>query len=723
MKRKGFSILFALMLVLSFSMVGAMPVGAAGPVTIHLGPGTITSTSLDSYGTTWGPANDYWFDLSAGLKVTIVGLNMAQVPYTGAWGWPPVPGEDGGSAQLWLQDGHDYWSRHDLTSAANAGGTWDAQGTWAGHDDGFRKYLIQNFHWPGWDDHGSSQYNVEPWKGPRLAPGSNTDGNMGTPDLNSDKFDLEYTYVSSGGDYTISGRHRMYYAASWDEMSLTKPPWPPYKWQWNKAINNVANPEDAWLPFYEGVWTVPGFCGPANLRMAFQNRGVAQSGYWTISWDDIVIEGTPGDHSGPITSDVVATPNPVKVGESVTVTASVDDSTTGGSNIASAEYSLDGGAWTAMDAQDGAFDEVSEDVTVTFTAPTEAGIYDLCVRGTDALCNVGIEECTEVMLVVYDPEGGFVTGGGWIDSPAGAYMPGLTNIAGIFTGAYTSRFTNIQCDPNNAPITFTGSVEVTGIQPNGAVMIGLVDQGLYDSGSSVWETWGSGAYLYLGRIGTNVRIGPSDGFMGGELNQVGANVPYVDGGPNLIEFSMTIYNGQITVTYGGVDYVDTYGGIEDMNTADAYSGSEFDSGAYVGLDSYPANNTVVYDINISGCFCTGPTGKATFGFVAKYKKGADVPDGQTEFVYKAADFNFHSSSYDWLVVTGSDYARFKGTGTINGAGEYKFMLWAGDGTGTDGADTFRIKIWEEDESGNETVIYDNGMDQAIAGGSIVVHTK
>jgi parallel beta-helix repeat protein len=117
------------------------------------------------------------------------------------------------------------------------------------------------------------------------------------------------------------------------------------------------------------------------------------------------------------------------------------------------------------------------------------------------------------------------------------------------------------------------------------------------------------------------------------------------------------------------------------------------------------------------------TGKATFGFVSKYQKGASIPEGNTEFVFRTAGLNFHSSSYDWLVVTGSDYARFKGTGTINGAGEYKFMLWAGDGIGTDGADTFRIKIWEEDESGNETVIYDNGMNQAIGGGSIVVHTK
>jgi YVTN family beta-propeller protein len=112
-------------------------------------------------------------------------------------------------------------------------------------------------------------------------------------------------------------------------------------------------------------------------------------------------------------------------------------------------------------------------------------------------------------------------------------------------------------------------------------------------------------------------------------------------------------------------------------------------------------------------------GKVNFGFVSKYKKGATVPTGQTEFQFHVADLNFHSSSYDWLVVTGSDYARFKGSGTINGMGDYKFMIWAGDGE----PDTFRIKIWEEDEGGNETVTYDNGSDQEIAGGSIVIHTS
>jgi len=121
-----------------------------------------------------------------------------------------------------------------------------------------------------------------------------------------------------------------------------------------------------------------------------------------------------------------------------------------------------------------------------------------------------------------------------------------------------------------------------------------------------------------------------------------------------------------------------------------------------------------------GAYMDDPSleGRANFGFVSKYKKGATVPTGNTEFVFQAGDLNFHSSSYEWLVVTGSNYARFKGAGTINGSGDYKFMLWAGDGP-----DTFRIRIWTEDAGGLETDVYDNGMDQPIGGGSIVIHAN
>lgn len=130
----------------------------------------------------------------------------------------------------------------------------------------------------------------------------------------------------------------------------------------------------------------------------------------------------------------------------------------------------------------------------------------------------------------------------------------------------------------------------------------------------------------------------------------------------------------------------------------------------------------------AGAYTDDPSlmGKATFGFVAKYQKGARVPVGQTEFQFRVADLNFHSDSYEWLVVAGAR-AQFKGEGTINGVGGYGFMLVGIDGQqpGGGGVDKFRIKIWD---MAGEDVIYDNqiGADDygsaatRLGGGSIVI---
>lgn len=108
------------------------------------------------------------------------------------------------------------------------------------------------------------------------------------------------------------------------------------------------------------------------------------------------------------------------------------------------------------------------------------------------------------------------------------------------------------------------------------------------------------------------------------------------------------------------------------------------------------------------------TGKATFGFVSKYKKGATTPTGKTEFQFKAGDLNFHSDTYEWLVV-GGPLAQFKGTGTINGEGTYDFLIRATDGALSGGGpDQFRMQIFGR---------YDNGADQDLGAGSIVIHTK
>jgi len=262
----------------------------------------------------------------------------------------------------------------------------------------------------------------------------------------------------------------------------------------------------------------------------------------------LTIHTAPIDTASPITSNVIADPSPAAVNTVITLNAMVSDTTTGGSFISSAEFSIDNAGFSAMTANDGAFDGVSENVTADIGSFATPGVHNICVRATDAAGNIGTQDCT--LLPIYDPNGGFVTGGGWINSPKGAYL----------------------------------------------------------------------------------------------LN------------PDL-------------------------------------------------------------------------TGKANFGFVSKYQNGATIPTGETEFQFKVANLNFHSTIYDWLVVSGPK-AQYKGSGTINGEGNYGFLLTATDGQlpGGGGKDKFRIKIVDK---AADSVVYDNvfgGSDdmetanpQEIGGGSIVIH--
>ncbi len=161
----------------------------------------------------------------------------------------------------------------------------------------------------------------------------------------------------------------------------------------------------------------------------------------------------------------------------------------------------------------------------------------------------------------------------------------------------------------------------------------------------------------------------------------------------------------------------------------------------LGSDYSVSNYIVIYDPE--GGFVTGGgwinspegayapdltlVGTANFGFVSKYKKGATVPTGVTQFNFQVADLNFHSDEYDWLVIAGAR-AQYKGTGTINGEGVYGFMLTAIDGEliGGDGTDKFRIKIWDKN---TDAIVYDNMLDAEdtaepateLQGGSIKIH--
>lgn len=126
---------------------------------------------------------------------------------------------------------------------------------------------------------------------------------------------------------------------------------------------------------------------------------------------------------------------------------------------------------------------------------------------------------------------------------------------------------------------------------------------------------------------------------------------------------------------------------------------------------------VIYDSNPSGGFLTGAGkynsqagwytpdsqvgGEVKFGIQAQYN-GGSTPTGQTKLNFKDSNLELKSTSYQWLVVTGTK-ATLKGNGTINGAGNYTFLASAIDGS----PDLLRFQIKD-----GSNVIYDT---QAGAG--------
>jgi hypothetical protein len=197
----------------------------------------------------------------------------------------------------------------------------------------------------------------------------------------------------------------------------------------SSSYGNIQGPVETHLNYrgtefmasYAGVWT-----NTPIKRVTFS--GIRpQDGAVMAAFGSFAFSRTaPPDAEGPVASVVLATPNPVPVGTDIILTANVDDATKGGSNILEASYTVDGGTPFPMGAQDGTFDAVSENVSEVVPAFTEPGVHEICADGTDVGGNIGANEC--IFLVVYDPSSGFVTGGGWINSPEGAYTPNPTLI-------------------------------------------------------------------------------------------------------------------------------------------------------------------------------------------------------------------------------------------------------------------------------------------------------
>ncbi|MBL8293232.1 MAG: hypothetical protein JNN08_15400 [Bryobacterales bacterium] len=206
----------------------------------------------------------------------------------------------------------------------------------------------------------------------------------------------------------------------------------------------------------------------------------------------------------------------------------------------------------------------------------------------------------------------------------------------------------------------------------------------------------------------------------------------------------TIDWGDGTASAGTVD-ASRCSGQRTYGAAGVYTVRVTVTDAVTGSASRNSDFVVIYDASAGfvtgggwinstpGALTSDPSaaGKADFGFVARYQRGANVPSGNTQFQFHVANFNFRSSAYEWLVVAGAK-AQFKGSGVVNGIGNYGFLLTATDGAqpGGRGVDQFRIKIWDRT---TDVIVYDNvrgasddpnfANPQALSGGSIVIHAQ
>lgn len=344
------------------------------------------------------------------------------------------------------------------------------------------------------------------------------------------------------------------------------------------------------------------------------------------------------DKVPPVVSSVSVAPNPSNGTGTVTLTGNVSDATTGNTNVVSAAYSVDGGAAVAMAATDAGFDSPSEGVTATISAALSEGSHTLCVQGTDAAGNT---------------------------SSFGASGACVTLVVDK-TAPVISEFT-VAPNPVAINTNFTVSAKFT------------------DALSKVAKA----EYSLGGTAGPWVSLNAADGSYdsGTETATITLNKPNAD---------------VLDVCVRGTDQANNTNQVSGTNPIQCIFLAIYDpSAGFVTGGGWIISPTGAYTPDPS------LTGKATFGFVSKYLKGANVPTGNTEFQFHAGGMNFSSTAYEWLVVAGNGQrAQYKGTGTINGQPGYGFLLTALT------SDQLRIKIWS---TATSAIVYDNRMGSPDSG--------
>ena len=281
-------------------------------------------------------------------------------------------------------------------------------------------------------------------------------------------------------------------------------------------------------------------------------------------------------------------------------------------------------------------------------------------------------------------------------------------------------------DPDGTAVTFAWDLDNDNVfEVSGQTATLDPVDGAFDYPVSVKVTDATGLFTVSTTTVHIENIAPMLGAITGPIEPVAITSPVsVSGGftdPGILDTHIVSIDwGDLTTSAGTVTESNGSGSVRGSHTYTT-PGVYTISMVVTDKDGAVSNTVTFADVviyNPNGGFITGsgwfisPADgyKAKFDVMAKYHKGSIIPEGNTEFILSDS-FIFRSTSYGWLVVAGK-YAQLKGSGTINGEGEYFFMITELD----DSPDTLQIKVW--DAAG--AIIYDTVTMQPLGGGNISI---
>jgi hypothetical protein len=219
---------------------------------------------------------------------------------------------------------------------------------------------------------------------------------------------------------------------------------------------------------YNITFSATDYASPVKIKMILRDgRGIIVA---AITKGGVLVSEEE-DEIGPVTTNVLANPNPCPKQSTTKLSATVDDALTGANNIFSAEYFIDNaikenGKGTQMTLSDGYPDSPKENFAVQLNvASLASGNHTIYVHGMDAIGNWG--DYSSVVIKVTDN------------------LPAM-HVSDIQVRATRSRWFYIQ-----------GQATVTVVDTNGK----------HVAGATVYGHWsGSVSGSVFGQTGTNGKV-------------------------------------------------------------------------------------------------------------------------------------------------------------------------------------------------------------------------